>query len=584
MKEDYLKKNSISIYSFALVALLSLSLSYNAAAQNRELNIPEVQYTSLEDYYSTGTEIACTASVYSNGLIDQLCAIYYEIYKDEFVTPITSVGAYGSISYTVRSQGSDYITQEITGGSGYLSVKPLFTSYKAFTLGIFDNYCVNRNRPVLLLMTFNEPGVYKFKAEIQSCTNSGSSTLTNFSVPTSAPEGCVSGSHSDKAASSCSNPTHLFSDAIYITICEDNFIEYSSGATEYCPSEEINLVYNIGEYDDEVDLALLPSWITPTIDQNANTLTLTGNAPAYDSENSIITFDVRILSSYNPIGCPGAVISQSLTIKNAQTPVIYGENMTCEGGTVMLTSDIAATWLSSNTEVGTIEQTASSTEATVVAQNSGVTYITCQINENDCDVNSEVFVFDVLPNYEITITESICEGGYFLFGLDELSIAGEYTQNNTSQSGCDSTLILNLLVNELANTEFYIEDESYTWNETQYDQSGDYVQILIDANGCDSTVTLHLTVITNVNTHPVADGAVSVYPNPVSENLCVDIEKDNCTAYSIILTDITGKVLVRKDNVSQNNVLDLAPLVGGIYFVSILNEHKIIFTSIINKE
>ncbi|MDD2636367.1 MAG: hypothetical protein PHW82_12825, partial [Bacteroidales bacterium] len=151
MKIYSTKKRRQNIYLLSLVILISLNISNTISAQTRELNIPEVSYTTLEEYYSTGAEIACTARVYSNGLIDDLCAIYYEIYKDDFITPITNVGIYGSVSYTVRSQGSEYITQEITDGSGYLSVAnplPWGSDYLAFTLGIFDNYCVNRNRPV----------------------------------------------------------------------------------------------------------------------------------------------------------------------------------------------------------------------------------------------------------------------------------------------------------------------------------------------------------------------------------------------------------------------------------------------------
>ena len=584
MKNNSIKIISQSIIFLSIVVLISLNVSNNASAQNRELNIPEVQYTELEDYYNTGAEIACTARVYSNGLIDNLCAIYYEIYKDDFDTPITSVGTYGSISYTVRSQGTSHITEDITNGSGYLSVKPLFTTYTAFTLGIFDNYCTNRNRPVALSMRFNEPGVYKFNAEIQSCTNSGSTLWTDFDVAASAPEACVPGTHKDYAASTCSNPTALFSEAIFLTICNNNFIEFLSGANNYCPSEEINIVYNIGEYDDSVDMALLPAWISPVIDQNANTLTLTGNAPSYDSENPTINFDVRILSTLNPAGCPGDTVNQSITITNAQTPIISGDNMICEGGgTVTLISDIPATWSSSDTEIATIEQTAPDTEVTIIAQNSGATIITCQITDNECNVNSNPFVFNVNENYEITITESICDGEAYLFGEDELNMAGEYTINTTSQHGCDSIVHLSLHVNELSNTEFYIEGESYTWNTIEYTESGDYDQIFADINGCDSTVTLHLTIITDISSRFVNNETINIYPNPVSENLYIDIARDENIKYSIILTDITGKVLLKKDYAYENNILDLSQTSGGVYFISITSENRIIYTNMIYK-
>lgn len=583
MKNDHLK-NGIKKITLLWVVIICLNMGSHVFAQTRNLNIPEVQYTTLEDYYNTGTEIFCTARVYSNGLIDQLCAIYYTIYKDDFDTPITSVGDFGNISYTVRSQGSNYMTQEIINGIGYLSVKPLWTVYKAFSLGIFDNYCVNRNRPLVLSMMFNEPGVYKFNAEIQSCTNIGAE-LSSSSYTANGALGCGVDSHVDKVASTCDNPTTLFTDAIYVTICEDNFISFSSGSTEFCPGEEINLVYNIGEYDDKVDMGLLPSWMIPIIDPNTNTLILTGNAPEYDSENPIINFDVRIQSILNPTDCPGAAISQFITIKNAQAPIISGDNLICEpGGTVTLTSNIATTWSSSNTEIATIHQTAPDSEVVVSAQNPGTTIITCQENSSECNLISDEFILTIGENFETTISETICEGDAYLIGEQELVSAGEYILNLITQSGCDSTVILALQVNELSSTEFYIEDESYTWNGIEYKQSGDYVQTFSDVNNCDSLVTLHLTITTDIAGFSSAKETINVYPNPVSECLHIDIANDSDAAYSIVLTDVMGRVLIKKDNAFVDNIIDVSHIPGGAYFISIVSDNKIIFTRVINNE
>ncbi|MDD4149092.1 MAG: T9SS type A sorting domain-containing protein [Bacteroidales bacterium] len=577
MKNSFFRKIIHSITIVLLSVFVSLFASTNVSAQT-----PEIEFTELDDYYVTSHEITCTARVYSYGLIDQLCSIFYTLYKDDFNTPITSVGDYGTIEYTVRSQGSDYVTQTITEGIGYLSVKPLWTTYTAFTLGIFDNYCVNRNRPVALSITFDTPGEYKFTSEIQSCSNSGSNLFSSY--PANGATGCDTETHRDYAASSCSNPTTLFSEAIFLTICDQNFVEFLSGVTEYCPSESINLVYTIGEYDDSVDMALLPVWINPIIDRVANTLTLSGNAPAYDSENSTINFVVRTLSTINPETCPEATVNQSIMIANAQTPVISGDNMICEGGTITLTSDIASTWSSSNIEVATIEQTELDTEVTILSLNPGTTIITCQIHDNECDVNSNPFIFDVNENYEISLIESICDGEIYLFDGQELIIAGEHALSTTSQYGCDSIINLSLQVTELSNTEFFIEDESYTWNATEYTENGDYVQTFSDENGCDSTVTLHLTIITDIASHSIVKETINIYPNPVSESLHIDIIKDSNTSYSIILTDVTGKVLIKKDYASENNILDLSPISGGVYFISILNDNKIISTSMVNKE
>lgn len=569
-----------NIYFLSLVVLISLNINNYASAQNRELNIPEVQYTELEDYYSTGAEIACTARVYSNGLIDQLCSIYYEIYKDDFDTPITSVGTYGSISYTVRSQGSSHITEDITNGSGYLSVKPLFTTYSAFTLGIFDNYCVSRNRPVALSMVFNEPGLYRFNAEIQSCTNSGSNLFTTFTA--NGAEGCDTDVHKDYAASSCDSPASLFSDDIFITICDQNSISFLSGNTEYCPSEELNLVYSIGADDDAVDLSLLPNWIITSVDNTANTLTLGGTVPPYVAENSTISFDVRSLCSYNPESCPGAVINQTITIKNTLTPVLNGSNFTCVGESVNIGSDVAGTWYNSNAEIISIEQTAPDNEVVITAISAGSAVVNCEISDNGCQVLSEDFIFTVNPDYEINIIDAICEGDVYIFGEDELYADGEYTLNTTSIFDCDSVVHLDLSVLPIVEHEFSETGQTYTWNETTYTESGDYTQTFLAANGCDSIVTLHLTIITDI-AYMNVNGNFTIFPNPANSVVFVDAISLKDQIVTVNVTDISGKILIEQHKLATDNSISIAELSDGIYFLNVFLDDKLVVTKMINK-
>ena len=138
---------------YLLLFFVLIAYSKTSFSQQYTINIPEVEYTELEDYYFVGQEVQCTARVYSYGLVDDLCAIFYEIFKDDFSAPVLSITPYGTAKFTVRGQGDNYVTENITTGSGYLSVKPvpLLPTYKAFTLGIFDNWCTSRNSQLLYL-------------------------------------------------------------------------------------------------------------------------------------------------------------------------------------------------------------------------------------------------------------------------------------------------------------------------------------------------------------------------------------------------------------------------------------------------
>ncbi len=92
----------------------------------------------------------------------------------------------------------------------------------------------------------------------------------------------------------------------------------------------------------------------------------------------------------------------------------------------------------------------------------------------------------------------ICNGDAYVYNGNTYSSTGAYTNNFTSAMGCDSTVIVNLnVVNEF--TEKIIEasicqGENYPWNSGTVDAAGIYTQTYVTSFGCDSTVTLDLTV------------------------------------------------------------------------------------------
>ncbi|MDY0084193.1 MAG: T9SS type A sorting domain-containing protein [Ignavibacteriaceae bacterium] len=429
-------------------------------------------------------------------------------------------------------------------------------------------------------MIFDEPGVYRFNAEIQSCTNSGSNLFTNFTA--NGAEGCDTEVHNDYAASTCNSPASLFSDDIFITICDQNSISFLSGSTMYCPSEELYLVYSIGADDDAVDLSLLPNWIVASVDNAANTVTLLGTVPSYDAENPTISFDVRSICSYNPESCPGAVVNQTITVVNAQTPVLNGSNFTCVGESVNIGSDVAGTWYNSNSEIISIEQTAPDNEVVVTALSAGSTVINCEITDNGCQVLSEDFIFTVNPDYEINIIDAICDGDVYIFGEDELDEEGEYTLNTTSMFGCDSVVYLDLSVLPIVEHEFSATGETYTWNETTYTESGDYTQTFLAANGCDSIVTLHLTIITDIAS-PNVKGNITVFPNPANSVVFVDAISLKDQIVTVNVTDISGKIIIQQLKLSSDNSISIAELSDGIYFLNVFFDDKLVATKTINK-
>jgi gliding motility-associated-like protein len=104
----------------------------------------------------------------------------------------------------------------------------------------------------------------------------------------------------------------------------------------------------------------------------------------------------------------------------------------------------------------------------------------------------------VLAPIETFLTEEICDDADFTVGMDVFTATGDYTVVLTSPStGCDSTVYLALTVNPTFVTtlnENICSDEVFTVGGVDYNQTGTYQADLMTANGCDSTVILNLVV------------------------------------------------------------------------------------------
>lgn len=595
--------------SYKFLFLLLFLHSNILLSQKYTANVPEIEYTELDDYYSVGQEVQCTARVYSYGLVDDLCAIYYKVFKDDFTTPISSIEEYGHAEFAVRGQGENYVTQTISSGSGYISVKPMFTTYIAFTLGIFDNWCVNRNRPIVLSMNFTEPGLYKFKVEIQKCSNSGSSILTSFQSNGNEYCSTAGTSHSDKVTSSCTSPETLFTSEIIIPVCSESEITFLEGETEYCSGDELFLTYRLGDNDNMIDQLSLPDWISVTFDEIAKTASLSGIIPDYDAENPIIEFDVKSMNSSNPDICPSAVINQSITILPSESSI---QNVAiCQGGSYTFfdqefseagTHEVAVENSNGcydkhylNLTVNPIYNNSTHIQLCVGSsyEFAGATYTE---NTNIAHTFETVYGCDSVVNlnlefveqFETNLKDTICEGEYYLFGDEEIFETGEYTLELSSAQSCDSIVILNLIVNptnEIILNETINEGETFVFNNQELTETGEYVSHLINEFGCDSTVTLNLTVVTQVFTNEILYNQISVFPNPTNSILYINIGNvdENIKADIFIsITDIAGKEIINKQRYVGN--LDLSTFKSGIYFLNIYLKNSKLTTKLIMKK
>ena len=103
----------------------------------------------------------------------------------------------------------------------------------------------------------------------------------------------------------------------------------------------------------------------------------------------------------------------------------------------------------------------------------------------------------ILPTYRDTITAEICDDEvYAQFGFNT-SEAGYHTQTLQRENGCDSVIVLHLLVHPTFNDTIVAgicDNETYTQFGFNVSEQGVYTQHLQSIHGCDSLVTLNLLV------------------------------------------------------------------------------------------
>ena len=98
-----------------------------------------------------------------------------------------------------------------------------------------------------------------------------------------------------------------------------------------------------------------------------------------------------------------------------------------------------------------------------------------------------------------------------------------------------------------------------------YATDGNFNATII-AEACGDKDTLDLNIVSSlVGVSEYEKKIFRVYPNPSNEILFIQID-NSLSNYEIILTDISGKVILRKENCTS---IDVSDFLDGIYFISI---------------
>lgn len=195
-------------------------------------------------------------------------------------------------------------------------------------------------------------------------------------------------------------------------------------------------------------------------------------------------------------------------------------------------------------------------------------------------------------NGGILFEMNIISCGPYELNSELYATSGNFTQNYTSSSGMDSTILLNLTINEIDvsitnSNNFFTANEngasSYQWincsdlnplfNETAQTFSplvnGDYAVIVTNDNCSDTSDCFNVNSV--AYSEISALGAHSVYPNPGKDIFTVlcEFEIDRIEIYNS-----SGVFLFDQQN---DNKIDLTNVENGLYFIQIYSKNNLKF-------
>jgi len=125
------------------------------------------------------------------------------------------------------------------------------------------------------------------------------------------------------------------------------------------------------------------------------------------------------------------------------------------------------------------------------------TYIDTVISLVACDTILTVDL-NIIVESSSSESASICRGASYGFGGDMLTDAGIYYDTLTNQIGCDSIIVLDLAFNDILNTEtsaVICEGQTYSFHSQILTSAGRYQESLQSSDGCDSIVIVELMVL-----------------------------------------------------------------------------------------
>ena len=143
----------------------------------------------------------------------------------------------------------------------------------------------------------------------------------------------------------------------------------------------------------------------------------------------------------------------------------------------------------------------------------------------------------------------------------------KYIVSTTDNNGCSNSDTVTVFVNDKTYNEISLSSmDYYDLNGQVYNQTGKYTQVLKNKNGCDSIIILNL-VIEHLGLNNIEKSTIKIYPNPTVDGKIYIESSEEIKQIQLLNTE--GKIL----KFTENKEIDLGGYGRGVYFVEVVTSY-----------
>ena len=210
-------------------------------------------------------------------------------------------------------------------------------------------------------------------------------------------------------------------------------------------------------------------------------------------------------------------------------------------------------------------------------QSEAGTYTQTLQTSNGCD-SIVTLNLSIKSNSTTIFTATVCEGTVYTENGFNESETGIYTRTMEGANGCDSTITLDLTINpsyQIGVLAIINRGETYTNFGFNASEAGTYTQHLQTVDGCDSTIILTLVVMMSLDDATVDENAFMFYPNPAKGFVILEFETLH-ESERVQIFDMRGRMVkIAEAGAGKKQMrIDISNLSKGTYIIRFGNAAK----------